>query len=185
MSLLKRVSGKSYTETSGAGVGFQIDGGAASNPRGNVNFVTTPGVSYAVADDAPNNRNNVTISLSGWGVLASVGGIDAFTVANTVLFTVPAGFSAQIEAVVLRCTAAVAVSAPADAGVGVSPSTSDVFAIQTLTGLVTTGLAYRFPPGGLATIAAAGSDVQLRINVAATGTSQILAADVIGRLFVP
>jgi len=185
MTLVRRVPGKSYTERDGAGIGFQVDGNPVATPRDTINLVTTPGVSYGVVDDAPDLRNNVTISLSGWGVLASVSGIDAFAVATTALFTVPAGFSAQIEAVVLRCTAATAVATPADAGVGVAPATGDIFAIQTLTGLVTAGLAYRFPPGGIGMIAAATDVVQLRIDAVATGTSQILAADVIGRLFVP
>jgi len=112
--------------------------------------------------------------------LASVDSIDAKATGTTTLYTVPAGTTIVVTEVVLRCTAAVAITVAAVAGVGVAGGEDDIFASQPLTGLEAAGETFSFPAGGIGVVATAAEVIKLGIDTAATGTSQTLSADIFG-----
>lgn len=114
-------------------------------------------------------------------VIASVTGVNAKTVANTVLFTpVPAGKTLIVTKVVIRCTAAVAITNGATIGIGRTAGTSDIFTDTNLAALTTTSNIFGFELYGMSVSVAAGGSVYLNLSVAATGTSQTLAVDLLG-----
>ena len=113
-------------------------------------------------------------------LLAEVTGINAKSTGTTTLYTVPSGSTVVILEVVLRCTAATDITAPAEAGVGIAAGEDDIFASQPLYGLTATGKQFTFPNGGLAATAQSDEVIKLGIDTAATGTSQTLDADIIG-----
>jgi hypothetical protein len=113
-------------------------------------------------------------------ILATVTGIDAKVVAETALYTVPAGETVVVIGVTLRCTAAVAISAHPKAGVGIAAGADDIFAEQNCLGLKATDDEFQFPHAGVRKVGTAGSVIKLGIDRAAVGTSMTLAADLMG-----
>lgn len=111
--------------------------------------------------------------------LVEVTGINAKSTGTTALYS-PTGVDVVIVKVVLRCTADTSITVPATAGVGVAAGEDDLYESQVLYGLTSTGKAYAFPNNGVGVLLQAGQTLSLGIDVAATGTSQTLAADVIG-----
>lgn len=114
--------------------------------------------------------------------LATVTGINAKSTGTTTLYTVPGGKTAVITDVVVRCTAASAITVPASAGVGIAAGEDDIYASASMTGLTAANKAWRFPNGGVMAVGTAASVIKLGIDTAATGTSQTLACDVMGYL---
>lgn len=119
-------------------------------------------------------------AVSGLLRLNTPASIDAKVAVATTIFTVPAGSTMVITGVRLRCTAAVAITVAAEAGVGIAAGFDDIWASQPLYGLTASGKVFEFPLGGSGVIATAGDEVKLGIDVAATGTSQTVEADVMG-----
>ncbi len=117
------------------------------------------------------------------GILATVTSIDATSTGTTALYTVPVGKTAVILDAIVRCTAATAISAPAEGGVGIAAGEDDIFSSQSFTSLTASGAHYRFPGGGFSQTAEASDVIRLGIDTAATGTSQTLAVDLIGYVF--
>lgn len=98
------------------------------------------------------------------------------------IYEVPTGRTAIIHAVVLRCTEAMAITAVALAGVGVSGD--DVYPDQQLLGLDASGRRFVFPRGpGTRVILTAGDTLNLVVSQAAVGTSQVIEIDVFGDEF--
>ena len=112
--------------------------------------------------------------------LASGISVNAKATGTTTLYTVPAGLTIVVLAVVLRCTAAVSITVPATAGVGIASGEDDIFASQKLYGLTAADRRFEFPNGGAAAVANEGDAIKLGIDTAATGTSQTLSAEIIG-----
>lgn len=115
-------------------------------------------------------------------VLSTTAGINALTVAVTPIYTVPAGRSVVVEKVVIRCTAANTITVPATAQVEKSsnPGSGNIFASEALTGLTSVGDEFAYDLRGKSLVATAGNVLQLNITIGATGTSQVVAVDVIG-----
>jgi hypothetical protein len=162
-------------------VAIEVDGVLAASAQRILDLQELLGVTMAVAEDVPNSSNDVTVNFDGLRVLASIPNINAFTVGNTALFTVPGGETLLTELVVVRCTAAVAVTTPPTCGVGFNGAADNIFSSQILTGLLTVGTFYVFPPGGIQTEATAASVVSLGVDQAPAGTSMTLAVDFLGR----
>jgi len=100
------------------------------------------------------------------------------------IYTVPVGFTAVITEVFLECTTATGISAPATAGVGIAGGEDDIFVSVPLTGFLNVGQVWPFVLGtSLSRNAPAGSAIKLGIDVAPTGTSQIITAHVLGILY--
>ena len=181
MSVSGRPPGRAHPDL--GGLALEKDGITQATKAPELDFVQTAGViSVAVADDVPNDRNDVTFVGDGMRMLAERVSINAKSVANTLLYTVPGGSSLLVEAVILRCVAASLITGPARGGVGANGGADDVYSSRLLTGLVDSGLYYLFPQGGISKVVPAGP-LYVGIDAVAVGTSQTLEADLIGRLF--
>ena len=108
--------------------------------------------------------------------------VDAKVVAETTIFTVPAGKEARIWGVWLKCTAAAAITSGAEVGIGVAGGADDIVAQQKLLGVLAVNDSYRLMPFGKTIVAAAGAAIKVGIDVVPTGTSQTLEFDLIGYL---
>jgi hypothetical protein len=95
---------------------------------------------------------------------------------------VPGGTTLLVEAVVLRCGLASGFTAPATVQIE-DGSGNPIFQSQLLTGLNEAGKAYLFPQGGVLVEVAAAGTVQVNVVAAATATSLVVEADLIGRTF--
>lgn len=115
-------------------------------------------------------------------VQKTITGINAKTVANTALYTVPAGYQFICTSAVVRCTAASSISAGPNAGIGSTAGTSNIFAAVTMTALTGTTNDYGFSFPGSSLITASGGVVYFNLAVAATGTSQTVSVDLNGYL---
>ena len=115
------------------------------------------------------------------GILSTVNGINAKTVANTLLYTVPVGRTAVITGAVIRCSAASAITVGPSVGIGYPAGTSNIFAANA-TAITTTTAIFGLSLVGASVSAVAGSAINLNLTVAATGTSQTLSVDLIGYL---
>ena len=182
MTVAGRPPGRAHYDL--GGLAIEKDGINQATKAPELDFLQIPGViTIAVADDGPNNRNDVTFAGDGMKMLAERVSINAKTVANTAVYAVPGGTNLIVEAVILRCVAANLITGPARAGVGANGGADDVYSSQLLTGLVNTGLCYLFPRGGISRVVPGGSTLYVGIDVVAAGTSQTLEADLIGHLF--
>lgn len=90
------------------------------------------------------------------------------------------GKNVVVTKVVLRCTAAVAITIGATAKVEKNPAAGDLFSAETLTAVLAAGDIWVFDAEAKGIILPSGTALDVNITVAATGTSQTLAADVIG-----
>ena len=115
--------------------------------------------------------------------LTTIAGINTLSPATTNLYTVPTGLTTIIYSVVLRCAAASAITDEATISIGVAAGENDVFSAIKITGVKLVNDSWTFPPIGKAIRLLSGNILKLRVNTAATGTSQIIAADVIGYQF--
>lgn len=116
--------------------------------------------------------------------LSTTTGINAKTVGNTNIYTVPTGKTAIILGAVIRCTAAVSITTPAFAGIGIgADSTEDtICASQEMSGLKNSGDLYHFWVIAHSVIVPANEVVEFGIDTGAVGTSQTVAVDLIGYL---
>jgi hypothetical protein len=114
--------------------------------------------------------------------VARVTGIDGKAVATTNLFTVPAGKSFITTRVVVRCTAATAITIWPTYGVGVAAGEDDIIAstAHAIAGAANTYIAQGTKDG--AVVATAAQVIKLGIDAGATGTSMTLAVDIQGYL---
>lgn len=180
------------------GAGGNATAGSTSNTggaAGNFNIILSNGGTGATANGAPgvfniqNTSGAIQRSTNSFGqvtgqmpLLATVTGINAGTVANTALYTVPAGRTAVITGIVVRCTAASAVTSGPNIGVGNVAGTNNIFASATLAALTTTSAIYSFGFAGMSVSTAAAGIIYGNISTAFTGTSQTIAIDVMGYL---
>ena len=178
--VVRRVADK--THIGPGGPGWHVNDAPFSNPTGRLNLITNPAIAFKVESDAPSSRNKITLLPNGMILIDTTAAIDALVATTTALFTVPALLNFQVKALFARCTAAVAITTPARAGVGIGTGT-EVFQDQLMSGLAAAGLAYRFPTGGNSQIVLAGQSLGFTISLAAAGTSQLLEVQVYGRLF--
>lgn len=115
-------------------------------------------------------------------ILSTTTGINGKTVANTNLYTVPAGKTAIVIGYIVRCTAATAITVGASAGIGNSSGTNNIAASQAMTALLTTADTFNWPIVGMSKTITTGNSAFFNLGTAATGTSQTLAVDLLGYL---
>lgn len=117
-------------------------------------------------------------------VLASVASVDLTTVADTSLFTVPAGRTAKVISVVV--TPDGTPSAPgADSIVSVGTNSApfdNIIADTPLTGLDATTESFTLEVGGISHIGAAAEVITFRVDTADTGTTLTATVELIGYL---
>lgn len=121
------------------------------------------------------------------GILSTTTGINAKTVANTLLYTVPAGKICIVTQAIVRCTAATAITVGPTLSMGRNgTSYNDVYASAVLTALINTGpgagSGFGFGTIGMFAQAAAAEGIYVALTNASTGTSQTLAIDLLGYL---
>lgn len=163
----------------GASDQFQI------NSTGNIvklNNVTTSFPSAnavgALTNDGSGNFSYAASGAGTPGLLATVAGINAKTIANTLLFTVPGGKTCVVTAYAVRCTAASAITVGPSASIGTTAGGNDIAASQTMTALTGTTNDFVWPIVGMSKVSTAS--VYFNLGTASTGTSQTIAVDLIG-----
>lgn len=121
-----------------------------------------------------------------WGMpvqlLSTTTGINAKTAASTTIYTVPAGKTLVVTRVVVRVTAATAITVGASASVTASTS-GTIYASNAMTTLTATPQLFKFPDDGISVTAGAGETIAFVVGTGATGTSQTVSVDLIGYLF--
>lgn len=109
-------------------------------------------------------------------------GIDAKATGTTTLFTVPSGKSFIVTRLVVRCTAATAITVGPTYGVGVAAGEDDIVASAAHTAFQVADTFVLQTPKDPAVVAASTQAIKLGIDTAATGTSMTLAVDLCGYL---
>lgn len=126
-------------------------------------------------------RDGRRVKVGNYGTLAELINVNAKTVALTPLFTCPSGATGIIEKIIVRCTAAAAITVAPSVSVGVTPG--DVMPTTALTGLTSAASkGWIFTPNGLITTIYQNQVVNFSVDVAATGTSQSFSVEVLGYL---
>lgn len=126
--------------------------------------------------------SGVGTAAGGLPLLASIPGIDAKVPTTTDLFTVPSGQTAIVIGAIIRCTAAAAITVPATLGIGLALGEDDIVPSQQMVNLLTSGKAFVIPVAGVIAQATATQIIKLGIDIAAVGTSQTFAVDLVGYL---
>ena len=106
--------------------------------------------------------------------------IDAFSATAQAVYTAPAAKKVVITGLTLRCTAATAVTVGATVKVEINPAAGDVFTAEILADVLVVDDSWSFTAEARGLVIPAGSQVDVTVTNAATGTSQTLAADLIG-----
>jgi len=164
------------------GAGWQSNGVAFSNASGLLGLSSNAVTNYMVVEDGGAPRTHVTILPNGFVFLNSTTGINPFSPGTTPLFTVPAGLRFQCKSLFVRSVASSGVSVPCRAGAGIGGG-AEVYQDQSLAGLTSAGLVYRFPTGGGSRILVASEVFGFTVSLPPTGTSQTLQVEAYGRLF--
>ena len=106
--------------------------------------------------------------------------IDAKSATAQAVYTAPASNDVVITGLTLRCSAADTISVGASAKVEINPAAGDIFAEEVLVDVLVVDDTWVFAAKARGLVVPAGSQVDVTITNAATGTSQTLLADVIG-----
>ena len=114
------------------------------------------------------------------GILVTVNGINGKAVANTSLYTVPAGKTCIVIGYTVRCSAASAITVGPAAGIGNIAGTSNISASQGMNALLTTSDSFLWTLYGMSKVTTAGGQIYFNLGTAATGTSQTLSVDLMG-----
>lgn len=106
--------------------------------------------------------------------------VNAFSPGATAIYTAPASNKIVLTRVAVRCTAATAVATPATVKIEINPAAGDVFAAESMVGVLDVDDVWIFSAEARSIVVPAGATVDLTVTIAATGTSQSLEAEVIG-----
>lgn len=142
-----------------------------------IGAVESDGTDYYWTDSSGNR-----IKLSNYDLLKITTGINAKTVANTSLYTVPAGKSLVVQCFNVRVSAASAITVGPSGGVGNVAGTNNIAASQNMTALTTTANTFQWPIVGASLLTAAAGQIYFNLGIASTGTSQTIIIDLIGYL---
>lgn len=177
------VTGKSYTEPSG--IQYQVDNANQGVRRQRTNFISSdppnpfvtqgsaaPEVSFFLADGTGSIRDFPEV-----GLLQRTTGVDLTAAGSVPLLTVP-GRQVVVLGCSVRITSSSVATVEATAGVGFNGAADNIFGSQVLTGLLSVGEVYEFPPGGTQGLASPPSDtISFGIDLGATAT--ILIAEIL------
>jgi len=131
---------------------------------------------------APSSTSQAPTSNTAVQKLATITAVDAKTVAESNLYTVPTGKTLRHYYAVVRCATATAITVGAECGVGVAAGADDMIGQQLLLGLDAAGKVRSIGMGGTGVEATAGQVVKFGVDVVATGTAQTLDVDLVGYL---
>lgn len=106
--------------------------------------------------------------------------VDTFSATAQAVYTAPTSNKVVITKLVLRCTAASAVTVPATAKVEINPAAGDLWDAESLIGVLAVDDTWVFDAEARGLVVPAGATVDVTVTIAATGTSQTLQAEVIG-----
>lgn len=167
-SLMVFLLGQSETQGSGA------DWTETSPASGTFTFVTAPpsGSILQAAYIKSSSASGIPTA-----PMVSITGVNAKTTGGTLAYASPSGKSTVITNAIVRCTAASAITVGPSCSVGTSSGATDIFASTALTALTTTSKIYGFTLFGMSVIVPPSGTVYFNVDVAATGTSQVLAVD--------
>jgi hypothetical protein len=138
-------------------------------------------------DNGDGSYSPVTLMGGGGMTKFTLEGINGKTVASSKIATTDPARAFIVTGVVIRCTAASAITIAASASVGTnSASFNNIIAATVLAGVTAANKAVSSDPSGSLTVLEAGivippnTDIDIKITNAATGTSQTLGVDVLG-----
>lgn len=115
-------------------------------------------------------------------ILSTTTGINAKTIANTALYTVPTGKTAIITYYVVRVSAATAITVGPAAGIGNVAGTNNIGASQAMNLLISTTSTFQWGIDGMSVLTVAAGVVYFNLGTAATGTSETITVDLAGYL---
>lgn len=141
-------------------------------------FIAPP--SFAQVGGGIFNVSSANTQVNSPRVLASVSGINAKTIANTALFTVPAGATAVVTGYTVRATAAAAISAGPSAGIGNVAGTNNIISSQAMTALTSALTTFQWATTGISLATAATGTIYFNLGTGATGTSETITVDLLG-----
>lgn len=116
------------------------------------------------------------------GILSAVTGIDAKATANTIVYANNSGKTAHIAQALVYPTASSAITIGPSLGFGTSAGTNDVFSTANILALLSTNKVFGFSTFGMSVLIPNGGSLYLNLTTPATGTSQIISADILGYL---
>ena len=115
-----------------------------------------------------------------FSILSRTIGISLLSAATTNIFTATAGVT-LIHGIVLRITSSTGISADASISIGINPSTTNLFSAQDLINVRNLNDVYSFWSDKSTTLIATATDaIDLTVTNAATGTTLVAEAFVIG-----
>lgn len=121
-------------------------------------------------------------ALKATNILATITGINAQSVANTLLYTVPTGKTLIVTGYNVRVTAATAITTGASAGLGNVAGTNNISASQAMTTLTTLLATFMWPIVGISLATASAGTIYFNLGTGAIGTSQTIQVDLLGYL---
>lgn len=115
--------------------------------------------------------------------LISFPSVNAKIVANTLLYTVPAGKKLYLIAVIASDTSSSGITDGPTGGLGKSPGVNDIAAEEHMAALTSPPETFSFPLTGMSCFLAGGDSIYSNISVGATGTSETVSYYIIGVQF--
>jgi hypothetical protein len=167
-------AGKPHLPAPG-GVGV-LNNGASVGSRGGINF-TNPALA---ADNPGSDRVDITLPAP---ELARQVGIDAYTVAETTVYTVPVGRTAVLMGAIVVCTAAAGTTNGPRCGIGIAAGADDLFSERRLVGFTAAENTWHFECMGKKIRAQASDAIKFGIDsVPAGGGSMTVSVYLLGYL---
>lgn len=114
-------------------------------------------------------------------VLSTTTGIDAKTVADTILYTVPGGKTLVVTDAKVRPTSVVGFVTAGSAGIG-SAVSGDIVAGGVMTGVTNTSTGFDLYPTLKFALVTAGNTVKFNLTTGAVATTFIVSVDLLGYL---
>lgn len=160
--------------------------GTASNLALSTTYVSQGELMYTTdtktlyVGDASNNKLPVAVQSAVINLLSSTTGVNAKTVANTALYTVPSGKTAVITGYVVKVSAASSITGGPTAGIGNTAGTNNIGASQAMNALLTTTDTFQWSIIGSSKTTVAAGIVYFNLGTVSTGTSQTITIDLFG-----
>lgn len=172
-----------HTPAAALGVIVELDGVVQRNGAGLDFTVSGSTITFAAAPATGSEMfayyNSSGATATTPALIATLTGINAKSVANTLAYTNSTGNTIIVTSATIRCTAATAITVGPTIGVGTAAGTSDIFAATALSALTTTTTTYGFSFVGMSVKVPNGGTIYINVTNASTGTSQTVAADII------
>lgn len=110
----------------------------------------------------------------------TIDGIDAKSVANTLLWNNNGATDFVISGGAIRCTAASGITVGPTIGLGSASGTNDILSPVAILALIAAGKTFNFSMIGMSITIPPGGNLYANLTNAATGTSQVVSIDITG-----